>query len=163
MGINDKKNPQKRRKLGALARCVNNNIFYTSTEEGGIGLRSLSSRIEQEQMRFMKVCLNDNIDPLTKELILRKREEMKIENNWNIQENKNKIKKWKNQIIHRWQKTLNKHNLKIEIEGENQLCKITSEIFHPHIIQKLRDCGIQNIILLINDNDNIKSLEAMKK
>jgi hypothetical protein len=66
------------------SRCVNNNIFYTSTEEGGIGLRSISSSIEQEQMRFMKVCLNDNIDPLTKELILRKKEKMKIENNWNI-------------------------------------------------------------------------------
>jgi hypothetical protein len=42
------------KKEGNLARCVNN-IIYTSTEEGGIGLRTISSRIEQEQMRFMKV------------------------------------------------------------------------------------------------------------
>jgi hypothetical protein len=78
---------------GNLARCVNNNIFYTSTKKGEIGLRFISSKIEQESMRFIKVCLNDNFDPLAKELILRKRNEMKIENNWNIQENKNKIKK----------------------------------------------------------------------
>jgi hypothetical protein len=76
-----------------LARCINNNIFYTSTKKGGIKLKFISSKIEQEQMRFMKVYLNNNIDPLTKELRLRKRKKMKIENNWNIQENKNKIKK----------------------------------------------------------------------
>jgi hypothetical protein len=58
---------------GNLAKCVNNNIFYTSTEKGTIGLRFISSRIKQEQMRFMKVCLNDKRDPLTKELILKKR------------------------------------------------------------------------------------------
>jgi hypothetical protein len=116
------------KKEGNLARCVNNNIFYTSTDEGGIGLRTISSRIEQEQIRFLKVCMNDNIDPLTKDLILRKREEMKIENKWSHQENNNKIFKWKNQIIYRWQKTLNKHNLDIEIEGEEQMCKITSEL-----------------------------------
>jgi hypothetical protein len=48
---------------------------------------------------------------------------MKIENNWNQQDNNNKILKGKNQIIHRWQKTMNKHNLEIEIEGEEQICK----------------------------------------
>jgi hypothetical protein len=150
------------KKEGNLARCVNNNIIYTSTEEGGIGLRTISSRIEQEQMRFMKVCMNDNIDPLTKELILRKREKMKIENNWNQQDNNNKILKWKNQIIHRWQKTMNKHNLEIEIEGKEQICKMTSELFKYQIIQKLRDCGIFNVISLIDEKDKIKPLEKMK-
>jgi hypothetical protein len=41
--------------------------------------------------------------------------------------------------------------------------KKNSRNLPPSHFSKLRDCRIQNIILLINDNDNIKSLEAMKK
>jgi ribonuclease HI len=148
------------KKEGKLIRSVNNAFFYTSKNQGGLGLNKISDKIEQEQMRFLKAVYQRDIDPLTKEIIKHKREEIYV-TNWNVR-NKEFIKET-NSVVERWMRTAKKKGVEIEISGEREVCRIMSEIFNGATHKKLREAGFLNIWDLTNEKEELKELNQIKQ
>jgi ribonuclease HI len=111
-------------------------------------------------MRFLKAVYQRDIDPLTREIIKHKREEI-YATNWNVR-NKELIKET-NSVVERWMRTAKKKGVEIEISGEREVCRIMSETFNGATHKKLREAGYLNIWDLTNEKEELKELNQIKQ